>query len=274
MVMNKTKTSNLYTLSSVALVVCFLALPLIQGCTTASSSVIAATGTTIGVELSQNQTTQTPTGVLGYKRAELAYVPTNRGNAGKTTTSQDSAGKPIVTCENGLPQTGTGAKDSANVLMELRYSGIFDWGSGSGIYQRLAVGDQAVSQPGASLMFTKDSAGKVDQNAEKALSAAQQNLYAQVNPIDWQKALLHAREMAAERRPKIDIIVNKVRSEADKSLIDSNKLNALASKARLDKNDEIVRELLKKTNADELRYVLDEPGQNFVDKLLEAAVAP
>ncbi len=272
--MNKTKTINRYTLSSFTLVFCFLSLPLIQGCTTASSSVIAATGTTIGVELSQNQTTQTPTGVLGYKRAEMAYVPTNRGNAGKTTTSQDSAGNPIVTSENGLPQTGAGAKDSANVLMELRYGGIFDWGSGSGIYQRLAVGDEAVKQPGASLMFTKDSAGNVDQYAEKALSAAQQNLSAQVNPTDWQKAISDAKKMAAERRPKIDIIVNKVRSDADNTSIDPIKLNALVTKADLNRNNEILKELLKKTKVDELRTVLDEPGQDFVDKLLGAAIAP
>ena len=49
------------------------------------TSVVAATGTTIGVELSQSQTSQAPTAVLGYKRAELAYVPTNRGCPEKTT---------------------------------------------------------------------------------------------------------------------------------------------------------------------------------------------
>ncbi len=123
-------------------------------------------------------------------------------------------------------------------------------------------------------MFTKDSAGNVDQYAEKALSAAQQNLSAQVNPTDWQKAISDAKKMAAERRPKIDIIVNKVRSDADNTSIDPIKLNALVTKADLNRNNEILKELLKKTKVDELRTVLDEPGQDFVDKLLGAAIAP
>jgi len=53
--------------------------------------------------------------------------------------------------------------------MELRYSGIFSWSESTGIYQRLAVGKEAVSQPGAAAMFLKDSTGKVDEKAAQVL---------------------------------------------------------------------------------------------------------
>ena len=274
MITNKMETTKFLNLSSILLVACFLSLPLTQGCTAAGGSVIAATGTTIGVELSQSQTSQAPMGVLGYKRAELAYVPTNRGTAGKTTTTQDSGGNPIVTHEGGLQSTASGAKDSANVLMELRYSGIFHWGSGSGIYQRLAVGDKAVSQPGASLMFTKDSTGKIEPEAARALSAAQSSLFEQVSPTDWKKALADAKKRASERRPKIDIIVDEIKSAADETSIDSQKLVALVKKAGLDQSNALVKVLLQLKKSDDLRDYLDEPGQEFVSNLFQAAVLP
>jgi hypothetical protein len=73
-----------------------VAIIILSGCAGTTSSIIAATGTTIGVELSQNQATQTPIGVLGYKRAELAYVPTNRSTATKTTTTKEENGKTMI----------------------------------------------------------------------------------------------------------------------------------------------------------------------------------
>lgn len=170
------QTNTFRLISMLFLLISFLTVLFLHGCAAVSSSVIASTGTTIGVKLSQNPTSQTPTAVLGYKRAELAYVPTNRGTADKTTTKQDSKGHPVVAQEGGLPTTAGGARDSANVLMELRYSGIFHWGSGSGIYQRLAVGDRAVSQPGAAFMFSKDFKGEIDENISKYLAAAQQEI--------------------------------------------------------------------------------------------------
>jgi len=145
----------------------------LHACAGTSSSVIATTGTTIGLELSQNQSTQTPTAVLGYKRAELAYVPTNRATKTKTTNTQGKNGNNILTEEGGIPATGSGARDSANVLMELRYRGIFSWGENAGIYQRLAVGDIAVTQPGAALMFSKNDKGELNKDVAKYLSEAQ-----------------------------------------------------------------------------------------------------
>lgn len=58
--------------------------------------------------------------------------------------------------------------------MELRYGGIFDLGSTSGIYQRLAVGDIAVRQPGAALMFGRDASGEVSSDVAVALQNLEQ----------------------------------------------------------------------------------------------------
>lgn len=151
---------------------CFLVLfPItfvaLSGCQSMSNSVIAATGTTVGVEVSQNQATQTPMGVFGYRRAELAYVPTNKVSEMKTTIE---GGRKEVESHS----TNNGARDAANVIMELKHQGIFDWSSDSGIYQRLAVGDIAVAQPGAQAMFLKNNQGQVDKDAADALQAARQ----------------------------------------------------------------------------------------------------
>ena len=125
----------------------------LQACAQQGYSVIASTATVIGVEVSQNPATQAPQAKLGYNRGELAFVPTNR-HAG------DNAGT-----------TKEGARDTANVIMELRYGGIFDLGPSSGIYQRLAVGDIAVKQDGAALLFSKDADGQVDPAVANALEA-------------------------------------------------------------------------------------------------------
>lgn len=128
-----------------------------EGCNRYNHQVIAATGTSIGVEVSQNPATQVPQAKLGYQREELAIVPTNR-SAEKTTT--------IGTAGNSM---GEGAKDHGEVIMELRYGGIFDMGKSSGIYQRLAVGKVAVSQPGAAFMFAKDDEGALSSHTADAL---------------------------------------------------------------------------------------------------------
>jgi hypothetical protein len=124
--------------------------------------VIAATGTVIGVEVSQNPATQAPQAKLGYNRGELAVVPSNR--------------PPCVTDDSATVQCGSlgqGAKDVPDVLMELRYGGIFDTGPSSGIYQRLAVGETAVAQAGAALMFARNAEGTLDPGTAAALREAQ-----------------------------------------------------------------------------------------------------
>jgi hypothetical protein len=140
-----------------------IACAILAACATPTTNhyVIASTGTVIGVEVSQNPANQTPQAKLGYDRAELALVPTARPTC--TIANDNSA----VNC---APATGDKVKDVPDVLMELRYGGIFDLGASSGIYQRLAVGKDAVSQPGAALLFARDADGKIEPAAINALA--------------------------------------------------------------------------------------------------------
>src|SRR5262249_799263 len=107
----------------------------------------------IGVGISQQPSNGAVDATLGYKRAEFAFVPTNRN-------SGEAAGA-----------TGGGAKDTGNVILELKYFGIFSTGSDSGVYQRLAVGETAVKQPGGGGLFLKGGDGKLDPETAKAFSA-------------------------------------------------------------------------------------------------------
>lgn len=102
----------------------------ITGCQSPPKSVVAATGTNIGLEFAQNPATQAPEMRLGYNRAEVAIVSENEYDG-----------------------------DVANVLMELRYGGSDS--THPGIYQRLAVGKTAVQQDGASAMFLKNADGTI-----------------------------------------------------------------------------------------------------------------
>lgn len=109
---------------------------LLCGCGTVQNSyVISGTGTILGLQIAENPVTQMYSAKFGYARSEMALVPTN-GPA---------------------------------VIMELRYSGIFS--RSGGIYQRLAVGNAAVMQPGAAFMFAKDADGNISSNAIQAITA-------------------------------------------------------------------------------------------------------
>jgi hypothetical protein len=103
------------------------------------------------LDISENPATQLYHVKFGYVRSELAYVPTNRGGA---TNESAYAG---------------GAKDAADVIMELRFQNLF---KGGGLYQRLAVGSVAVVQPGASFMFAKDADGTLSATSASAVAAA------------------------------------------------------------------------------------------------------
>lgn len=160
-------------------------------CSNARHYVVASTGTSIGVEIAQNPASQSPHAKLGYQRAEVAIVPTNRPDP-----VPEGQGAEGVT-----PVTG-GAKDVGDVLMELRYSGIFDRGPSSGIYQRLAVGKEAVSQPGASFMFARNTRGEIDpETADKVLKA--HRAVAAIPSLDpaplAEKARIHAKFRELER---------------------------------------------------------------------------
>ncbi len=129
-------------------------LPAFSGCQSSRDKVVALTGTMIGVEISQNPANQSPQAKLGYNRIELAIVPSNRS------------------AKDGETSTGEGAKDVPDVLMELKYSGIFSGKSGDGIYQRLAVGTTAVKQRGAAYMF----AASLDEEAQKEVVKALESI--------------------------------------------------------------------------------------------------
>lgn len=121
-----------------ALLMCLL---LLTGCQAINHSyVVSGTGTIIGVQIAENPATQLYEAKLGYARAEMALVPTN-GPA---------------------------------VIMELRYGGIFS--RSGGVYQRLAVGTDAVQQPGAAFMFAKDANGNLSTNVIQAITAKMQKI--------------------------------------------------------------------------------------------------
>lgn len=128
-----------------------------SGCLPARHSVVASTGTVIGLEIAQNPASQMYQAKLGYNRAELAVVPSNRSS------------------DKGEASTGGGASDTADVVMELNYANIFSL-SQSGIYQRLAVGKFAVSQPGAAFMFAKGKDGVLDPQVASSVAKAIQSI--------------------------------------------------------------------------------------------------
>jgi len=121
---------------SLAFAVAALAL---TGCV-ANNTVLVSTATIIGVDIGQDPSTGMYHAKLGYNRGELAMVPsTNRY--------------------------------TPDVITELKYNGIFSTGADSGIYQRMAVGATAVSQPGAMAMFLKGSDGKLTSNSVEAIKS-------------------------------------------------------------------------------------------------------
>lgn len=123
------------------------------GCASTQNGVVAATGTVIGVELGTQQGTGAPTGVLGYRRAEFAHVPTNRGISG----ANGGAAEPDL-------------RRVANVVMELNYDGSLS--NDGSIYQRLAVGTEAVQAGSAVALFAKGRDGILDASTAAALSAS------------------------------------------------------------------------------------------------------
>jgi hypothetical protein len=120
-----------------ALAATILGLLLTTGCAT-HNKVLVATGTVLGLEVAQNPATGMYQARLGYNRAELALVPVDPTNS-----------------------------YTPDVLTELRMTGLLSFDVG--IYQRLAVGPNAVSQIGAAALFSKDSKGVINSNALSTL---------------------------------------------------------------------------------------------------------
>lgn len=154
--MNKKRISGLCLIAF-----CFAVI--LVGCTNTQHQVLAATGTVIGIDISQDPATGAPHAKIGYDRAELAVVPTNRS----LCTKEKNSAEPKCT-----ELQGAGAKDTTDVLMELRFKSAFTFSGDAGIYQRLAVGANAVGQPGAAFMFAKDASGELKPDTANAVATA------------------------------------------------------------------------------------------------------
>lgn len=110
-----------------------LPLLLLTGCTVMQDKVLVTTSTILGFELAQNPANQMYQLKFGYARMELALVPTN----------------------------------GVNVLTEIQFKDITGRG---GLYQRMAVGTEAVKQ--SMFMFAKDATGNINSQAVNAILQA------------------------------------------------------------------------------------------------------
>jgi L-alanine-DL-glutamate epimerase-like enolase superfamily enzyme len=136
------------------------------GCTAVRDNVLATTVTVIGVQIHQKDQDKTPELKIGYARTEFAFVPTDHETA-RNSTDQGTKGS-----------ASGSARNSAEVLMEIHAEGNFGLGTAyqGGVYQRLAVGQTAVQQPGAALMMAKNKDGTLDKNSADAVSKALQKI--------------------------------------------------------------------------------------------------
>ena len=131
----------------VGLLVC-----LVSGCGTPQSCIVVTNNTGIALSVKENPQTQMYEVWMGYVNSVFGIVPTNRGWSDK------------------VPAYGEGAKDTGNVLFETNFTNWFCFWNSNGIYQRVAVGDAAVTQPGAMAMFAKNDKGNIDSATVSALS--------------------------------------------------------------------------------------------------------
>ncbi len=207
----------------------FVLLGVLSGCgrNVKEHHVLAITSTVIGAETSLDPATNQPQTSFGYNRRELALVPTNR------VYCKNKKGEIMADNCEPVPEGSGGAKDSADVLMEIYYNPK----DSSGIYQRLAVGEKAVKQPGAWLMFTKDPEGTVNDNSVRALS---------------KMAKLQTAEYDYKQDEKTDEIINYV----------ANK------KGELKKND--ANQTLLKELFDNAKIPAKNPYRQFIEKAVSA----
>lgn len=130
------RITQLFTFSSAV-----IALVALTGCATNGHVVAIGTGTSLGVDVSQD-VSGLYHAKLGYHRGELLFVPTTN-------------------------------EYCPDVLAEIQFKGIFS--KEGGIYQRVAVGPTAVKQPGAMAMFAKDSSGNLSTDVLNAATPADPN---------------------------------------------------------------------------------------------------
>lgn len=110
-----------------------MAAALLAGCA-APNSIVTTAQSVLGISVSENPATQLYEARAGIVLSQIAFVPVNTNAPGFVPS----------------------------VIQEFRVNNLF---AGGMVYQRLAVGTDAVTQPGASLMFAKDASGNLSTNA-------------------------------------------------------------------------------------------------------------
>lgn len=137
---------------------CFGLAFLMVGCGAKQHMIVASSSTVIGLDVSQSPDGKGVQSAFGYKRQELAIVPTDRAENGSPESVDD--------------QQRRGAGNTGNVVMELAYGSQGDT-SRPAIHQRLAVGSKAVASLASIAVFFRKPDGNVDVTAlDKAASAA------------------------------------------------------------------------------------------------------
>lgn len=138
---------------------------LLAGCAAVQDKVLVATSTVLGFELAQNPATGLYQGRFGYARAEFALVPTN----------------------------------GVDVLTEIQFNNLMN---GGGLYQRMAVGSNAVRS--SMYMFAKSANGMLDPLSAEAISRSITGIPASSPAGTSAKLPLAAAYRAASDRFKFD----------------------------------------------------------------------
>ena len=112
-----------------------MAAALLAGCA-APNSIVTTAQSVLGISVAENPATQLYEARAGIVLNQIAVVPCGTNSAGGLVVP--------------------------DVIQEFRVNNLF---AGGLVYQRLAVGANAVNQPGAAMMFAKDSSGKLSTNA-------------------------------------------------------------------------------------------------------------
>ena len=107
----------------------------LTGCAALKDRVLVNTETVLGLSASQNQATGLYEGRFGYARHELALVPTN----------------------------------GVDVLTEFQIKNVFSFSPGPSLYQRMAVGKEAVQV--APVLFLKNPDGSMNPQAADIIRA-------------------------------------------------------------------------------------------------------
>ncbi|MBL8663209.1 MAG: hypothetical protein JNM29_10295 [Candidatus Odyssella sp.] len=209
--------------------------------------VIAASGTSIGLDISFDQARQTPQARLGYHRGEAALVPSNR------TPCVVDRERRAVACAG---HRGNGAKDTTDVIMELYYGDMFS--QSAVIYQRLAVGENAVRSDGAALLFSKRPDGDVDGNAPLLLGA-------KVDPGAGRVVVERMNLQAAEVARRIAKSDGSIDTERRKKLLDAS--------ATLKRSPRLRTALEAAKTEVEFRRMLEGRTPRLVDELHKASSA-